>query len=53
MLKKIENDEQFENAIARLYSLMQIDIKPDSKEPDELEALSILIKECKSIHYPM
>lgn len=32
---------------------MQKDIKPDSKESDELEILSILVKEYEIEHYPV
>jgi HTH-type transcriptional regulator/antitoxin HigA len=32
---------------------MQKDIKPDSKDSDELEILSILIKEYELEHYPI
>ncbi|MBP7556585.1 MAG: transcriptional regulator [Chitinophagaceae bacterium] len=32
---------------------MQADIKPDSRESDELEVLSILIKEYENEHFPV
>ncbi|GAA0535554.1 helix-turn-helix domain-containing protein [Chitinophaga japonensis] len=53
MLKPIKNNQQYEDALARTYALMQKDIIPDSKESDELEILSILIKEYENEHYPV
>ena len=53
MLKPIKNDLQYEDALARAYKLMQKNIKPDSKESDELEILSILIKEYENELYPI
>lgn len=53
MLKPIKNDCQYEDALARVYSLMQKNVKADSKESDELEVLSILIKEYEHMHYPV
>jgi HTH-type transcriptional regulator/antitoxin HigA len=53
MLKPIKNEQQYEDALASVYSLMQKNIKPDSKESDELEILSILIKEYEHEHYPV
>lgn len=53
MLKPIKNNEQYESALVRVYALMQKDIKPDSKESDELEILSILVKEYENVHYPV
>lgn len=45
MLKQIENDEQYENALAKVYSLMQKEIKPGSKDSDDQERTSILIQQ--------
>src|SRR5437763_103479 len=53
MLKPIKNEKQYENALTRVYSLMQKNIKPDTRESDELEILSILIKEYEQEHYPV
>ena len=53
MLKPIKNDAQYEDALARIYELMQKNLKPESKESDELEVLSILVKEYELDHYPM
>ena len=44
MLKPIKTNQECEQALVRVYNLMQKNIKPNSKESDELEILSILIK---------
>jgi HTH-type transcriptional regulator/antitoxin HigA len=53
MLRPIKNNEQYETALERVYALIQKNLKPDSKDSDELEILSILIKEYESEHYPV
>jgi len=53
MLKPIRNKAQYEDALARVYALMQKDLKPGSKHSDEVEILSILIKEYEQEHYPI
>lgn len=53
MLKPIKSNKQYEAALARTYTLLQKNIRPDSKQSDELEILSILIKEYESEHYPV
>src|SRR5258708_13655786 len=51
MVKQIKNKAQYEDALARVYELMQKDLKPESKDSDELEVLSMLIKEYEMEHY--
>lgn len=53
MLKPIKNNSQYEGALERAYDLMQLDLVPESKESDELEVLSILIKEYENEHFPV
>ena len=53
MLKPIKNNQQYDVALSRTYTLMQKNIKPDSKESDELEILSILIKAYENVRYPV
>ena len=53
MLKPIKNKKQYEDALARIYTLMQKELKEDSKQADELEILSILVKEYENVHYPV
>ena len=48
MLNQIKTQDEYEIALERVYKLMQEKIAPNSKEADELETLSILIKEFES-----
>lgn len=51
MVKPIKNNKQYEIALSRAYLLMQKNLRVDSKESDELEVLSILIKEYENERY--
>jgi len=51
MLKPIKTEDQYEQALGRVYELMQLDITENSNESDELEILSILVKEYETEHY--
>ena len=51
MLKPIKTVEQYNTALARVYELMQTDLKEGSSSSDELEVLSILIKEYELVHH--
>lgn len=51
MLKPIKTEKQYTEALARVYGLMQTEIKENSPESDELEILSILVKEYENEHY--
>ena len=53
MVKPIKNKKQYEAALTRAYSLMQVDIKPNSEISDELEICTILIKDYESKYYPI
>lgn len=53
MLRPIKNEQQYEDTLEKIYLLMQKEIKPDSKQSDELEVLSILVKEYENEHYPV
>lgn len=53
MLKPIKNNAQYEDALKRVYDLMQMELRPESKESDELEILSILVKEYEIDRYPV
>jgi HTH-type transcriptional regulator/antitoxin HigA len=53
MLKPIKTEDQYDQALARVYELMQTDVRENSIESDELEVLSILVKEYENEHYPM
>lgn len=53
MLKVIKNEREYEDALARVYSLMQMDLADDSSKLDELEALSLFIEHYEDKHYPI
>ena len=53
MLKPIKNNHQYETALAKIYDLMQQDLRKDSKESDELEILSILVKTYENENFPV
>jgi HTH-type transcriptional regulator/antitoxin HigA len=53
MLKPIKTEDQYNEALARVYELMQAEVKENSSESDELEVLSILVKEYEIEHYPI
>lgn len=53
MLKPIKTEEEYDNALARIYELMQTNVLEGSTDSDELEVLSILVKEYELIHYPV
>jgi HTH-type transcriptional regulator/antitoxin HigA len=53
MTKPIKTEDQYNQALARVYGLMQTEFKENSAESDELEVLSILVKEYENEHYPM
>jgi len=53
MLKPIKNNQQYEDVLGRVYTLMQKNIKPGSRQSDELEILSILVKEYENEYYPV
>ena len=52
-MKPIKNEEQYDVALEKIYSLMQKNLEQDSKESDELEFLSILVKEYEKENYPV
>jgi len=53
MIKSIKNNTQYEFALSRIYQLMQKHLKVNSPESDELEILSVLVKEYEHVHFPM
>lgn len=53
MLKPIKTEAEYDNALARVFELMQTDIIEGSAESDELEILSLLVKEYELVHYPV
>ena len=53
MLNQIKSQAECDIALVRVYNLMQEKITPNSKESDELENLSLLIKEFESKTYKL
>ena len=53
MLKPIKTQADYDIALERVYKLMHKNIVPNSKESDELEILSILIKDYESKVYKL
>ncbi len=53
MLKPIKNKAQYELSMDRVYQLMQKGVAPNSRESDELEILSILVKNYEDEVYPV
>ncbi|RAJ90820.1 HTH-type transcriptional regulator/antitoxin HigA [Larkinella arboricola] len=53
MLKVIKTEQEYENALERVYELMQLDLEDDSPESDELEVLALLVEHYEQAHYPI
>ena len=53
MITPIKNESQYEESLKRIHSLMQMEILPDTIESDELEILSIVVKDYETIHFPI
>ena len=53
MLKPIKTAKQYDDALARVYGLMQMDNKENSATADELEVLSILVDDYELKHFPI
>lgn len=53
MLKPVKTEEEYNDALARAYELMQTNLKEGSAASDEMEILSLLIKEYELVHYPV
>jgi len=53
MLRPIKNKRDHEKYLSRAYKLMQLELKPNSKESDELEVISILIEKYEKENYPI
>lgn len=53
MLKPVKNKKDYENALERIYLLIQKAGKRTENESAELEILAILVKEFENKHYPV
>lgn len=52
-MKPIKTEIDYENTLEKIYNLMQLDLKDNSNELDELEVLSILVENYENKHFPM
>ena len=52
-IKPIRNQKEYKGALDRIYYLMQLDLKTNSDEFDELELLSLLTEEYENKKYPI
>ena len=53
MLKLIKTEAQYEDALERIYDLMEADLVDDSLEEAELVMLSMLVEAYEKKHYPV
>ncbi len=53
MLKPIRTKKDYNAALKRIYELMQIDLKTDSDEYNELDLLTILVEKYEEKNYPI
>ncbi len=53
MLKIIRNTEEHENALFRIYTLMQSDIMPNTPKSNELELLALLVENYEKKAFPL
>lgn len=53
MLKPIRTKKEYKTAIARIYELMQKDIKINSEDYNELDVLSIFVENYESKSFPI
>ena len=53
MLKLIKTNTEYEDALEKIYNLMQLDLVKGSPEGDELEVLSLLVHAYEEEHYPI
>lgn len=51
MLKPIKTEEEYQNALERVYNLMQLDLKEESDEFTEYQTLVLFIEAYEEAHY--
>lgn len=52
-VKVLQNEEEYDTATARIYTLMQADVVPGSEEDHELQLLALIVEAYESKHYPI
>jgi len=53
MLKPIRTKKEYNNALERIYELMQKELKVNSDEYNELELLSIIVEDYENKNFPI
>ena len=53
MLKTIKNKAEYDEAVERVYNLMEADLIEDSPDEDELRILSMFVEAYEKEHYPV
>jgi len=53
MQTAIVDEEQYDQALARVYDLMQLELLPDSELSNELDRLADMVKAYEREHYPL
>ena len=53
MISTIKSKKQYKEYLKKAFDLMQMDLKPQSEQYDQLELLSILIELYEKEHYPI
>lgn len=53
MLKPIRTKKEYKSALERVYELMQMSLKKDSDEYNELDLLTILLEKYEEDNYPI
>ena len=53
MLRIIKTEGEYDEAIQRIYVLMQMELTDDSPESDELDALALFVENYERKHYPI
>lgn len=53
IIKPIKTEEQYEEALERIYHLLQTHPQPNSEAGDELELIVTLVEAYEAVHYPM
>ena len=53
MFEAIKTEDQYEQTLARVYDLMQMDLIENSPEFNELKKLVVLVQAYEKEHYPI
>lgn len=53
MNRPIKTEKEYKASLKRAYNLMQLDLKPNSEESNELELLAILIEVYETKNFPI